>query len=83
MMGEWYAWKTAIWDSMAARFGYPGLAPLEQYMLRSQKEQRCVECGLPGTQPQGRSAYSLVQAVKCYWFCDECAAYWAQRAQTG
>jgi hypothetical protein len=74
---DWYTWKDRIWTSMEARFGYPGLAPLEQYMLRSAKEQRCVECGDPGTQQQ---ASVLVASVKHYWMCDDCDTYWKSRA---
>jgi hypothetical protein len=69
----WAEWREAIWDSMERRFGYPGLAPLEQYMLRSRKERRCVECGAPGT-VEHRS--HIVASVDTYWMCAGCDAYW-------
>ena len=66
---EWADWRGRIWDSMEARFGYPGLAPLEQYMLRSRKERRCVECGDPGT---ARQESILIKSVSHYFMCADC-----------
>jgi hypothetical protein len=76
MMDDWQAWKDRIWESMEARFGYPGLAPLEQYMIRSRKEKRCIECGDPGTVEQ-KSV--LVASVDRYWMCVECDEWWEKK----
>ena len=69
----WAEWKDAIWNQMADRFGHPGLAPLEQYMIRSEREKRCVDCGEPGTISK---ASVIIPRVKTYWMCDDCNAYW-------
>lgn len=55
-----------------------GLAVLEQLMGRSASEQRCVECGAPGT-VERRGA--LVPSVPRYFMCGECAAYWDERGR--
>lgn len=73
---EWEQWKARIWNAMSARF-YPGLAALEQYMLRSQEEKRCVECGEAGTAKQESV---LIKSVSHYYFCDDCDAYWRNKA---
>ena len=73
----WSEWKAAIWTSMERDFGYPGLAPLEQYMHRSKKEKRCVECGEPGTE---RHTSHIVASVPFFWMCPECHTYWETKA---
>ena len=50
---DWEQWRARIWNQMADGFrAYPGLAPLEQWMRRSKKEKRCIECGELGTVKQ-------------------------------
>lgn len=68
-----------MWNQLEAQYGYPGLAALEQYMWRSHKETRCVECGDPGTAKQERSRVSLVQSIPFYWMCGDCAEYWRNK----
>ena len=77
---DWQQWKDKIWDSMTAAYGYCGLAILEQYTVRSNKEGRCIECGAKGTHKQKSH---LIRSVDHYWFCDECAAYWEKREKEG
>lgn len=68
---EWQQWKARVWNQIAASIqGHPGLAPLEQWMRRSAKEKRCIECGKPG---QVREESIIVACVSHYWMCDECA----------
>ena len=68
---DWQRWKENIWDQMVRHFHcYPGLAPLEQWILRSNREKRCVECGEPGTV---RQESVLIKVVDHYWMCAECA----------
>ena len=71
---EWQQWHDQLWESMTERFGYPGLAHLEQLMIRSRREKRCVDCGAAGTSRQ--TGGGLVKSVDHYYFCDDCAAYW-------
>jgi hypothetical protein len=66
---EWEQWRAKIWNQMSDRFGYPGLAPLEQWMRRSRKEKRCIECGETGGV---RQESIIVAAVDHYWLCVEC-----------
>lgn len=73
---EWEQWKARIWNSMVDRFGYPGLAPLEQWTRRSHKEQRCVDCGAKG---DICVISSLIQCVPVYWLCTECDAYYKEK----
>lgn len=73
---DWEQWKARVWNALVARFGYPGLAPLEQWIVRSYKERRCVECGAPGTH-QHESV--LVKVVPHYWMCDDCHKYWEEK----
>jgi hypothetical protein len=70
---EWQRWADKLWDAMEARFGYPGLAHLEQKMFRSAKEHRCCNCGDAGDIPQ---TSHLIASVKVYYFCPACDAYW-------
>lgn len=77
---DWERWRAIIWNSMALRFGYPGLAPLEQWMRRSKREKRCLECGAAGT-IQEESV--IVKAVSHYWMCAECGTYWRNKAVEG
>lgn len=72
----WSEWKDAVWTSMEQRFGYPGLAPLEQYMIRSKKERRCVECGDLGTVQHGSM---IVKSVSHYFMCADCDLYWKNK----
>jgi len=72
----WQEWKDAIADSMMHRFERPGLCILEQYVLRSQKEKRCIVCGDAGTK---RQESVLIKSASHYWMCDECADYWEHR----
>lgn len=68
---EWKRWRMRIWNQMAVGLGgYPGLAPLEQWMRRSHKERRCVECGDPG---EAEQESVLVLSVRSYWLCADCA----------
>lgn len=70
---EWQQWKARIWNQIADMMqGPPGLAPLEQWMRRSAKEKRCVDCGAPGTV---KEESVLIKAVSHYYHCDDCAAY--------
>lgn len=74
---EWESWKQRVWNAVTIRCGaHPGLVPLEQYMLRSHKEKRCIECGEPGTVQQ-RSA--LILSVAGYYFCADCAYFWEHK----
>jgi hypothetical protein len=76
----WREWKTRIHESMQEHLGFrPGLAVLEQHLIRSAAEQRCVDCGAPGTVPQDRTPHSLVKSVQRYWFCQSCSDYWAAK----
>ena len=72
---EWQQWCQRMWNQIA-RGGYPGLAPLEQYMRRSLKEKRCIDCGEPGTVYQESV---IVPAVAGYYFCPDCAHYWEHK----
>ena len=74
---DWYGWKERLWDAMAERYGYPGLAHMEQVVLRSKKETRCAECGAPGTV---RHDSSLIKSVSHYFVCDECHAYYEAKS---
>ena len=79
-LNDWERWKAETWNALTRGLeGYPGLAPLEQYMLRSQRERRCIDCGAPGTVPVERTEASLVKTVAVYYHCDGCAAYWAEK----
>lgn len=73
---DWEQWRARMWNQMVDQFGYPGLAPLEQYMKRSHRERRCVECGEPGTVNQ---VSVIIPAVADYWMCDACDTYWKER----
>ena len=70
---DWEQWRARIWNQIAQMVGYPGLAPLEQWMRRSRAEKRCIECGAAGTI---KHESIIVKAVNLYWMCDECDAYW-------
>ena len=74
---EWEQWRAHIWNTIAARVGYPGLAPLEQWMLRSRKERRCIQCGEAGTVPHDSK---LVASVDHYFMCGPCDAYHRERS---
>ncbi|KKL47774.1 hypothetical protein LCGC14_2332150 [marine sediment metagenome] len=74
---QWEQWRARIWNAIAARVGYPGLAPLEQWMLRSRKEKRCIQCGNPGTVQQESV---LIASVDHYFMCGPCDAYHRERA---
>ncbi len=64
---EWETWKMQLWNTMAQYF-YPGLAALEQYMLRSNREKRCVDCG--ESEPTERTVKSgLVKSIDRYYLC--------------
>jgi hypothetical protein len=77
----WREWKARIHESMQEHLGFrPGLAVLEQHMIRCAAEQRCVDCGGRGTVPQDRTPHSLVKSVQRYWFCDDCDEYWRAKA---
>lgn len=74
---EWHQWRAQMWNQMADGLGgYPGLAPLEQWMLRSAKEKRCVECGEPGEVEQ---TSAIVASVKTYWLCASCERYFEEK----
>ena len=67
---EWEQWRARVWNQLASGLrGYPGLAPVEQWMLRSRKERRCVQCGEPGAEEQDSM---LIASVRSYWLCAEC-----------
>lgn len=70
---EWEQWKARMWNTLVDQFGYPGFTALEQYMRRSKREQRCIECGAPGTVKH--TSY-IVAAVPHYWMCQSCHDYW-------
>ena len=70
---EWEQWRARIFNQMIHQFGNPGLAPLEQFMLRSRKEKRCIECGEPG-EVSYKSV--IIASVGIYWMCLPCAASW-------
>lgn len=74
----WQEWSDALWDAMERRYGYPGLAHLEQKMLRSKREQRCVECGDAGTEQQEST---LIASVSHYWMCADCDSYWREKGK--
>lgn len=77
METEWQTWREGIWNVMVERFnGHPGLAPLEQYMLRSRKEKRCVDCGELGT-VEHKSV--IVPSVSHYYMCAECDDYYNEK----
>ena len=68
---DWEQWKARIWNQIAdGLHGYPGLAPLEQWMWRSQKERRCIDCGSPGEVEQVGGG--LIASVRSYWMCQPC-----------
>jgi hypothetical protein len=62
-----------MWRNMERAYGRPGLAFLEQKILRSVAEKRCASCGAPGTVLQ-RSG--LVRVVRAYWMCQPCHAHY-------
>jgi hypothetical protein len=53
-----------------------GMACTEQYLWRSGKERRCVECGDPGT-VQFKS--ELIASVASYWLWAECNAWYEHK----
>jgi len=66
----WEQWKMRLWNQMVREFHtYPGLAPLEQWMRRSHKERRCLNCGEPGT---NEVKSLLIACVRSYWLCAAC-----------
>ena len=74
---DWQLWREDMWDRMVRQFWpHHGMPTLEQYTIRSRREKRCIECGEPGTV---KEESVLIKAVPYYWFCDECAAYWAAK----
>ena len=70
---DWERWKIRMYNQMARQFTHPGLAPLEQYMIRSQREKRCIDCGDPCS-PDRFMDSVLVKSVKGYYHCAECEA---------
>lgn len=73
----WQQWRARIWNQMVRHLHcYPGLAPLEQWMWRSQKEERCIECGAPGTVEQ-KSV--IVAAVDHYYLCTACDTFYRNK----
>lgn len=76
---EWAAWSQRVWDTLAARFDRPHMAYLEQRMMRSQREQRCVQCGDAGTVREDSGPHSLIHSVSHYWLCADCDAYYNER----
>lgn len=74
---EWEQWKARIWNSMTRHLlSFPGLAPLEQWMRRSYKEKRCLECGDPGTVQH----FSVIVAcVDSYLLCQPCDNYYREK----
>ena len=68
---EWQRWKIRMYNQMARQFDHPGLAPLEQYMKRSQREKRCIDCGDP-CGPDRFMESVLIKSVKGYYGCAEC-----------
>jgi len=47
----------------------------EQKALRSRKARTCIDCGEPGSVPQGPTAYCHV----VYFMCEECDTYWREK----
>ena len=75
---DWQQWRARMWNQIADRVrGHPRLSPLEQWMLRSRKEQRCVECGEEGTIKCLGSP--LVPSVSHYFMCQECDTYYKEK----
>ena len=72
---EWYIWRNRLTETCEAN-SLGAMVAFEQLALRSAKEKRCAECGEPGTVAQGATTYNHVP----YWFCAECASYWAATA---
>ena len=68
---SWVRWKIKIDNQMTRQFTHPGLAPLEQFMIRSQREKRCIDCGEPSTDFQESI---LIKSVKGYYHCPDCQA---------
>ena len=67
---DWEQWRATMWNTIADGMqGHPRLAPLEQWMLRSRKEQRCVQCGTPTDNKQDSI---IVASVSHYYICGEC-----------
>lgn len=81
---EWLTWSEGIRRQIEGplrdRLRLAQLSVLEQRMLRSKAEQRCIECGLPGV--ERLEGGGLVQSVDHYWFCAECDKYWRRRAES-
>ncbi len=74
---DWQQWRARIWNQIADAFGtYPGLAPLEQWMLRSKRERRCVDCGEPGSVWEQSV---IVASVRHYWLCAGCDRYYREK----
>jgi hypothetical protein len=74
---DWEQWRARIWNQIADGFqGHPGLAPLEQWMRRSHKEKRCIECGDPGTIQQDSI---IVASVDSYFLCQPCDTYYREK----
>ena len=68
---DWQRWKIRMDNQMRRQFTHPGLAPLEQFMIRSQREKRCIDCGEPSTDFQESI---LIKSVKGYYHCTDCQA---------
>ncbi len=65
-------------DSVMQKALLEPMVQFEQLAWRSKKTKTCASCGDPGTVVQGPTRYCHVP----YFFCDDCADYWAsQRAQ--
>jgi len=79
---DWEQWKMRLWNQMVRNFGrHPGLAPLEQYMLRSAAEHRCIECGDVGSVRVESGGLICVARVTHYFMCQDCDRYWKEKAK--
>ena len=71
---EWQQWKARMWNQLADGIrSHPGMAALEQWMIRSQREKRCIDCGEPCTKEHFHQSI-LIKCVKGYYHCPECQA---------
>ena len=75
----WEQCRTRSWNLTGEGFrAYPGPAPLEQWMRRSKKEKRCIECGELGTVKQESV---IVASVDHYYLCEPCDTYFKEKHQ--
>ena len=70
---DWQRWKIRMYNQLARQFERPQLSALEQYMKRSFKEKRCIDCG-DSCGPDHFMESILIKSVQGYYSCPECMA---------